>query len=81
MFIVILFIIAKSENRCCQLENGQTMGYLYNDAVLGDKKEQSTDTYTHLVKSQNITLSENNQIQKQLFCDSIYVKFYNRQNK
>lgn len=80
-FIIILFVIAKSGNWCYHLENGQTVGYLYNGTVLGDKKEQSTDTYTPLVRSQNITLSENNQTQKQLFCVSIYVKFYNRQTK
>lgn len=47
-----LFIIAKTENRCCNLDNGQTVLYLYNKILLSDNKKQSTDTYTHMAKFQ-----------------------------
>lgn len=55
------------------------MEFLHKEIVLSDKMEQSADTCYDSAKSQKRVEWKSN-AKEQLLYDSIYVKFYSRQN-
>lgn len=54
MCIVVLFITAKTKNRCLSTGGWTNYGILYNEIMLANKKEQSTDIYTNMAKTERL---------------------------